>query len=207
MQIKSATFVRGARGLAECPDWATPEVALIGRSNVGKSSLVNLLTHRHDLAKVSATPGKTRQLNFFLINQSWGLVDLPGYGYAKTPKHEKFDFNELAGDYLEQRANLRHVFVLIDSRLPPQRIDLDFCAWLGETGREFTFIFTKADKQSPAKTGATIALFEEAVHPLLGTLPAHLTCSSTQRLGRQAILRAIGDAINPPKPPSQPTPP
>ena len=195
MKILSATFIKGARGLGECPEWDHPEVALIGRSNVGKSSLVNLLVNRKDLAKVSATPGKTRQLNFFLINQQWGLVDLPGYGFAKGPKTERFDFNALAGDYLERRENLRHVFVLIDSRLPPQRIDLDFCGWLGDTGRDFSLVFTKVDKQSKAKTGAGIALFEEAVHARLGTLPESLTSSATDRTGRDQVLRAIGRVI------------
>ncbi len=196
MQIRSADFIRGARGLGDCPEWDHPEVAFIGRSNVGKSSLINLLTNRKDLAKVSSTPGKTRQLNFFLVNRKWGLVDLPGYGYAKGPKSERFDFNELVGDYLERRHNLRHVFVLIDSRLEPQRIDLEFCAWLGGTGRPLSFIFTKADKQSAAKNGASIALFQEAVHPLLGDLPESLTTSASHRTGRDQVLRAIGRAIS-----------
>lgn len=191
MQIKSATFIKSARGLAECPEWERPEIALIGRSNVGKSSLINLLVNRHGLAKVSSTPGKTRQLNFFLINESWSLVDLPGYGYARGAKTEKFDFNELVGDYLERRTNLRHVFVLIDSRLTPQRIDLDFCEWLGGTGAAFSFIFTKVDKQSAAKTGASIALFQEAVHPRLGVLPDTLVSSATHRTGRDQVLGAI----------------
>ncbi len=195
MQIRSAEFIRSSRGLEECPAWAHPEVALIGRSNVGKSSLINLLVNRHGLAKVSATPGKTRQLNFFLINQAWSLVDLPGYGFAKGPKSERFDFNALVGDYLEQRENLRHVFVLIDSRLTPQRIDLDFCEWLAGTGAAFSFLFTKTDKQSASKTGANIALFQEAVHPRIGELPETLTSSSTHRIGRDAVLRAIQKVI------------
>lgn len=196
MQIRSATFIKSARGLGECPDWQHPEVALIGRSNVGKSSLVNLLTNRKELAKVSATPGKTRQLNFFLINQQWVLVDLPGYGFAKGPKAERYDFNQMAGDYLERRENLRHVFVLIDSRLPPQRLDLDFCDWLAGTGRGFSLIFTKVDKQSKPKTGASIALFQEAIHPILGMLPESLMSSSLQRTGRDQVLRAIAQVIH-----------
>ena len=148
MKIKSATFITSARGLADCPVWDRPEFAFIGRSNVGKSSLINLLANQHSLAKVSATPGKTRLLNFFLMNDSWSLVDLPGYGFAKAAKAEKFDFNQMAGDYLEQRENLRRVFVLIDSRHPPQRIDVDFTTWLGGSGVPFSLIFTKADKQS-----------------------------------------------------------
>jgi GTP-binding protein len=189
MQIKSAEFVTSARGLAECPVWEHPEFAFIGRSNVGKSSLVNLLANRHTLAKVSATPGKTRLLNFFLMNQSWSLVDLPGYGFAKAAKNEKFDFNERAGDYLEGRANLRRVFTLIDSRHKPQRIDLDFLAWLGGTGTPFSLVFTKTDKQSPAKTKASIALFLAALAP---AAPEVLASSAKSRHGRLEILRAIG---------------
>jgi GTP-binding protein len=192
MQIKSAEFVSSARSLAECPSWDYPEFAFIGRSNVGKSSLINLLANRHSLAKVSATPGKTRLLNFFLMNQSWSLVDLPGYGFAKAGKNEKFDFNERAGDYLEGRANLRRVFTLIDSRHKPQRIDLDFLEWLGGAGTPFSLVFTKTDKQSPAKTKASIALFLEALAP---AAPDVLTSSAKSRDGRLDILRAIGRAL------------
>ena len=135
MQIKSAVFVTSASGLPACPVWERPEFAFIGRSNVGKSSMINMLAHKDALAKVSATPGKTRLLNFFLMNNLWSLVDLPGYGFARAAKSDKFDFNELVGDYLEQRPNLRRVFVLLDSRLTPQRIDVDFTAWLGSTAR------------------------------------------------------------------------
>jgi GTP-binding protein len=192
MQIKSAEFVSSARSLAECPSWDYPEFAFIGRSNVGKSSLINLLSNRHSLAKVSATPGKTRLLNFFLMNQSWSLVDLPGYGFAKADRNEKFDFNERAGDYLEGRANLRRVFTLIDSRHKPQRIDLDFLEWLGGTGTPFSLVFTKTDKQSPAKTKASITMFLEAIAP---AAPEVLTSSAKSRDGRLDILRAIGRAL------------
>lgn len=183
--------------MRECPAWPHPEIALIGRSNVGKSSLVNFLLNQRGLAKVSATPGKTRELNFFLVDDAWVLADLPGYGYAKASRAEKSLFNELAGDYLERRDNLRHVLVLIDSRLPPQRIDLDFSAWLATTGTAFSFVFTKADKQSPAKTGASIALFQEAVHPLLGGLPECLACSAAKRGGRDALLALMGAVLEP----------
>jgi GTP-binding protein len=191
MQIKSAEFITSASGLAECPAWDYPEFAFIGRSNVGKSSMINLLARRQALAKVSATPGKTRLLNFFLMNKSWALVDLPGYGFAKAAKSEKFDFNERAGDYLENRPNLRRVFTLIDSRHAPQRIDLDFLAWLGGTGVPFSLVFTKADKQSPAKTRASIALFLETLAPLVPALPEALTSSAKTGDGRNDILRVI----------------
>jgi GTP-binding protein len=194
MQIKSAEFITSARSLAECPTWEHPEFAFIGRSNVGKSSLINLLANRHSLAKVSSTPGKTRLLNFFLMNKAWSLVDLPGYGFAKAAKHEKFDFNERAGDYLEGRANLRRVFTLIDSRHKPQRIDLDFLAWLAATGTPYSLVFTKTDKQSPAKTKAAIALFLESLAP---ATPEVLASSAKSRDGRLGILRAIGRELTP----------
>ena len=191
MKIKSATFITSAKGLADCPSWDRAEFAFIGRSNVGKSSMINLLTGKSALAKVSATPGKTRLLNFFLINESWSLVDLPGYGFAKAAKSEKFDFNEMAGDYLEQRTNLCHVFVLIDSRHPPQRIDLDFTTWLGGGAVPFSLIFTKADKQSPTKTRQNIDLFLEALAPHIPHLPAvHISSAKTGH-GRDSVLHAI----------------
>jgi len=195
MQIKSAEFITSARSVTECPAWAHPEFAFIGRSNVGKSSLINLLANSHALAKVSATPGKTRLLNFFLMNKSWSLVDLPGYGFAKVARGEKFDFNEMAGDYLDGRSNLRRAFVLIDSRHKPQRIDLDFLEWLGGTGRPFSLVFTKTDKQSPAKTKAAIALFMETIAPLVSELPEVLTSSAKTKDGRSAILHAIARGI------------
>jgi len=192
MRVKSATFVTSVRSLPECPEWDRPEFCFIGRSNVGKSSLINLLCNRNSLALVSSTPGKTRLLNFFLVNESWSLVDLPGYGYAKAAKAEKFEFNELAGDYVERRKNLQHVFVLIDSRLTPQRIDLDFLSWLGGTAVPFSLIFTKVDKQSPTKTQASIDLFMETLAPLVSAVPQVLTSSSKSRSGREEILGAIG---------------
>lgn len=196
MKIRSAKFVTSAKHLDGCPDWAVPEVAFIGRSNVGKSSLINLLTNQRALAKVSATPGKTRLLNFFLINDGWGLVDLPGYGFAKTAKHEKFDFNLLVGDYIERRDHLKRVFVLIDSRLEPQRIDLDFLAWLHGAGRPFSLVFTKADKQSPTRTRANAAGFLEAATPWIDPFAETYTTSSTAKTGRLELLRAIRDAVS-----------
>lgn len=195
MQIKSAEFITSARSVTESPAWAHPEFAFIGRSNVGKSSLINLLANSHALAKVSATPGKTRLLNFFLMNKSWSLVDLPGYGFAKVARGEKFDFNEMAGDYLESRPNLRMAFVLIDSRHKPQQIDLDFLEWLGGSRRPFSLVFTKNDKQSPAKTKAAIALFLETLAPLVSELPEVFTSSAKTKDGRSAILHAIARGI------------
>jgi GTP-binding protein len=191
MQIKSATFTMSARDHAACPDWERPEFAFIGRSNVGKSSMINMLTNKDALAKVSATPGKTRLLNFFVINESWSLVDLPGYGYAKVAKSEKINFGESVGDYIEQRPNLRLVFVLIDSRLPPQRIDLDFIEWLSGCAVPFALVFTKADKQSAAKTQTAIDRFLESMKAFSPALPETLASSSKDRTGRIGILKMI----------------
>lgn len=190
MQIKSAVFNISARDIQSAPEWDRPEFAFIGRSNVGKSSMINMLSNRDALAKVSATPGKTQLLNFFVMNGTWSLVDLPGYGYAKVAKSEKINFNESVGDYLDQRENLRLVFVLIDSRLTPQPIDVSFVSWLGECSVPFALVFTKADKQSPKKTDASIQAF-------LASIPQHLTAvpriisSSKSRAGRIEILKLI----------------
>ncbi len=158
--------------------------------------MINMLSNRHALAKVSSTPGKTRLLNFFRMNGTWSLVDLPGYGFAKTARSEKMQFNELVGDYLEQRQNLRRVFVLIDSRHPPQRIDVDFTAWLGGTGAPFSLVFTKADKQSAGKTKANIALFQEAIAAQGVSATNSLTSSAKTRAGRNEILGMIGHSLS-----------
>ena len=180
-----------ARDLSSCPDWNRPEFAFIGRSNVGKSSMINMLTNKDALAKVSATPGKTQLLNFFVINETWSLVDLPGYGYAKVAKSEKINFNESVGDYIEKRENLRLVFVLIDSRLPPQRIDLDFINWLAGCAVPFVLVFTKADKQSVGKTQASITTFQQSISEwVTGSAPMIISSSKT-RDGRIGILKAI----------------
>jgi GTP-binding protein len=191
MQIKSAVFKMSAKNLEAAPDWERPEFAFIGRSNVGKSSMINMLANRAGLAKVSATPGKTQLLNFFMMNENWSLVDLPGYGFAKVAKSEKINFNESVGDYLEHRENLRQVFVLIDSRLTPQRIDLDFVNWLGDCGVPFSLVFTKADKQSAAKTTATTAAFLAAMPSHLVGVPSVIHSSSKTGGGRLEILREI----------------
>lgn len=195
MKINSAVFHLSARNLQSAPDWERPEFAFIGRSNVGKSSMINMLSNKDALAKVSATPGKTQLLNFFIMNESWCLVDLPGYGYAKVAKSEKIDFNESVGDYLEGRENLRRVFVLIDSRLPPQRIDLDFVDWLGGCGVPFALVFTKADKQSAGKTRASVSAFLEALANQTGEAPPVVISSSKDREGRVEILKLIEQGL------------
>ena len=195
MQIKSAVFSMSARDLQSSPDWERAEFAFIGRSNVGKSSMINMLSNKDGLAKVSATPGKTRLLNFFVINDKWSLVDLPGYGYAKVAKSEKIDFNESVGDYIEQRPNLRQVFVLIDSRIPPQPIDLSFIEWLGDCGVPFALVFTKADKQSATKIRKATEAFLAAMPQHLAGVPPVLVSSSKERTGRLDILRLIDQRL------------
>lgn len=195
MKIKTAVFEKSAPNLATSPVWGCREFAFIGRSNVGKSSLLNLLTEQKDLAKVSATPGKTRMINFFKINNAWSLVDLPGYGFAKVAQHKRSDFNQAVARYLEKRDNLACVFVLIDSRLPPQQIDLDFIQWLEGTERPFALIFTKTDKQSPTQTRAKISLFTEALAEWRTEPPPILTSSSKTKSGRREILEFIAGML------------
>lgn len=191
MKIKSAEFKRSAPDLRSAPTWMWPEFAFIGRSNVGKSSLINLVTERRYLAKVSATPGKTQLINFFLVNGAWVLVDLPGYGFAKVGKEQRVDFNEAVADYLSKRPLLRRTFVLIDSRLTPQAIDLDFLRWLETCNRPYALVFTKTDKQSASQTHVTIDAFKRAVSDWRSELPPILTSSSKTGEGRSEILKTI----------------
>jgi GTP-binding protein len=195
MKIKSAVFEVSAPELRSCPVWAVPEFAFIGRSNVGKSSLINLLTERRELAKVSDLPGKTKLINFFLINGAWALVDLPGYGYAEVGKQRRAEFNAAVADFLAGRRNLRCVFVLIDSRLPPQAIDLEFLQWLEGSRVPFALIFTKTDKQSATRNQASIEAFLQAVRAWRTELPDVLVSSSTTRAGRGDILNYIADVL------------
>lgn len=191
MKIKSAEFETSAPNLAAAPRLALPEFAFIGRSNVGKSSLLNLLAEKRDLARVSDLPGKTRLMNFYCINLNWRLVDLPGYGYAHVSQADRADFNEAAADYIEGRKNLRGVFVLIDPRLEPQRIDLAFVEWIAGTGVPFAVIFTKADKQSAAQTQTGVARFRAAALDHLEPEPEIFISSSKTKAGRTDILRYI----------------
>lgn len=196
MRITAAAFITSASKTEECPRWNHPEFSFLGRSNVGKSSLINLLAGRHSLARVSATPGKTRLANFFLMNNQWSLVDLPGYGYAKGPKAETHHFERLVCSCLE-RVNLRHSFVLIDSRHSPQRADLSFLSWLSSTPVPFSLIFTKTDQQPRARIGAGIDLFLEAISSFLPFRPEVFACSSKTRAGREEILGAIARHLGP----------
>lgn len=191
MKIRSARFATSTTSVEECPAAELPEFAFIGRSNVGKSSLINLLCQQRSLAQVSSAPGKTRTINFYVVNEEWVLVDLPGYGYAKAAKSERDRFNDFVADYLEFREGLHHVFVLIDSRHEPQRIDLDFVSWLVEKGVPFSLVFTKADKVKSGRLAENQRLFLEALAGFAeGSPPVHAT-SAEAKTGRLELLGAI----------------
>ncbi len=191
MKIDTATFLVSAPDLSACPDSALPEFAFIGRSNVGKSSMINLLTGQRSLAKVSKTPGFTKLINFFTINRRWSLVDLPGYGYAKVAERHRTEFNQAVADYLRHRPNLRRTFVLIDSRLTPQKIDLEFLAWLAGAGIPFALVFTKIDKLKPRELQKHREAFLAALSASAGVAPQSFTSSALERLGRSEILGYI----------------
>lgn len=195
MQIASAIFDRSAPDLDACPDESLPEFAFIGRSNVGKSSLLNLLAGRENLARVSPTPGFTRMINFFTINRNWRLVDLPGYGFAQGAKKDSAKFNKAVMNYLKRRPNLTCVFALIDSGLEPQPIDVDFIEWLARHAVPFVLVFTKADKNSAATVEANIAAFRAKIAPWFVQMPAHFTCSSQEGTGRAELLGMIGETL------------
>jgi GTP-binding protein len=196
MRIKTAVFDRSAPDLNSCPAPLLPEFAFIGRSNVGKSSLINLLAERKNFAKTSATPGKTRLINFFRINDAWMVVDLPGYGYAKVGQQQRADFNDAVADYLQHRASLACVFVLIDSRIPPQRIDGEFIAWLEGCRLPYALVFTKIDKQSATKAEAAIAAFHAAFFKGRATLPPHFASSILTKQGRTNLLYFISRKLS-----------
>ncbi|MFY0655080.1 MAG: YihA family ribosome biogenesis GTP-binding protein, partial [Cyclobacteriaceae bacterium] len=170
-----------------------PEYAFIGRSNVGKSSLINMLTGKSKLAKTSGKPGKTQLINHFLINNEWYLVDLPGYGWAQVSKVLKEKWDKMIREYLLQRQNLYNVFVLVDSRIPAQKIDIDFINWLGENRIPFSIIFTKADKRNSAKTNSAISTFKIRMLEEWEELPQSFTSSSVSKLGQKEILSFISE--------------
>jgi len=193
MIVKSAEFICSNTQISKLPPPVKPEYAFIGRSNVGKSSLINMLTGKKGLAKTSQTPGKTQLINHFLINESWYIVDLPGYGYARTSKSKKEDWNKFIRTYLDKRESLQCVMALIDSRLEPQKIDLEFCNWLGEKGLSLVLVFTKADKQSNVKTDQNIALFKKAMLASFEEVPTYFVTSSETQLGRDEVLEFIAE--------------
>lgn len=196
MQIQSAIFETSSPDLEKCPDSALPEFAFIGRSNVGKSSLINMLTGKKDLAVVSSKPGRTRLINFFQINRKWSLVDLPGYGYAKASGQQRQKFNEFVSDYLVNRENLSCVFVLIDSRHDPQRLDLEFTQWLIEYSVPFVLVFTKSDKSKPDDLKVNINNFLTGMEEFCEGSPRTFTCSAKSGVGRKDVLNFIGEALS-----------
>lgn len=195
MILKSAVFRCSSAKLSQIPQGDLPEFAFIGRSNVGKSSLINMLADKPGLAKVSASPGKTKLINHFLVDDAWYIVDLPGYGYAKASKSEKEKFAKIISDYISKAENLHFLFVLVDSRHEPQKIDLDFITMLGETGVPFGVVFTKSDKQSPRRTAINIDNYKKKLLETWAELPPTFVTSSEKREGREAILDFIGGCL------------
>ena len=195
MNIISATFRCSSQKLSQCPADNRHEFAFIGRSNVGKSSLINMLTDSPSLAKVSSTPGKTKLINHFLINGNWYLVDLPGYGYARVSKSERREFSKLILDYVLEREQMHFLFVLVDSRLEPQKIDLDFINLLGEHGIPFGIVFTKCDKLSSNQAESNIARYRRTLLQSWEELPPMFRTSSEKRQGREVILDFIDNCL------------
>lgn len=195
MDIKKANFVKSSTDLLQCPDPEIPEYAFIGRSNVGKSSLINMLCNRKSLAKISSRPGKTQLINHFFINDSWFLVDLPGYGWSKVSKKQKAAWGKMIEDYILNRKNLSCLFVLIDGKLEPQPIDYEFIGWLGEKLIPFAIVFTKSDKLSKNKFESLKSRHIRKLKSEWEKLPAIFTSSTVSKTGQKEILAFI-DSIN-----------
>jgi len=196
MKIKSADFVVSNSDVSKCPKSRLPEYAFIGRSNVGKSSLINMLTNRKSLAKTSGKPGKTQLINHFLINKNWHLVDLPGYGYARVSKSSKKVFQKFITQYFSLREQLVSAFVLVDIRHTPQPIDLEFMQWLGENGIPFSIIFTKADKLKPKSIENHIEVYKNTLLESWEEMPNYFVTSSSKNIGQDEVLNYIEDLNN-----------
>lgn len=196
MLIKTAEFERSSPKHTDCPPGNRPEFAFIGRSNVGKSSLINMLTGNNKLAKTSQTPGKTQLINHFIINSQWYIVDLPGYGYARVSKSNRSGFEKMIKDYVTLRDNLCCLFVLIDSRIEPQALDLAFIRFLGENGVPFALIATKTDKVSPDKVDSNLAQLKRELRKEWDELPPIIITSSVTRNGRDELLKFIDSATS-----------
>ena len=192
MEIRNSQFVISAPTVEKCPKDNKPEYAFIGRSNVGKSSLINMLCNHKGLAKTSATPGKTLLINLFLVNREWYLVDLPGYGYAKRSKSVQDQLQRMISSYILQRQQLVNVFVLIDIRHDPQKIDREFIDWLGVSSVPFSIVFTKADKLGPVKARQNAERWMESLRDTWETLPPYFITSSEKKTGRQEVIDYIG---------------
>ncbi len=196
MVIKSAQFIISNTDYLKCPDPKRPEFAFIGRSNVGKSSLINMLVHQKKLAKVSSTPGKTQTINHFLINEEWYLVDLPGYGYAKLSKEDRWNFGQMIESYLQNRENLYCTFILIDSRLQAQKIDLDFINWVGKMNLPMALVLTKTDKLKQSELGKLKNAFENELLKSWEELPPLFITSAEKKSGRDKVLGFIEEVIH-----------
>lgn len=195
MEIKSATFTISSAKLSQCPQDVKMEFAFIGRSNVGKSSLINMLTNHKGLAKTSATPGKTLLINHFLINNEWYIVDLPGYGFAKRSKSVQRDIEDMISSYILHREQLANVFLLIDVRHNPQKIDIEFMTWLGENGIPFSIVFTKADKLSASQLRSNVDSYMQSLMEGWEELPPYFITSSEKKQGREPLLNYIEEII------------
>lgn len=193
MVIKSAEFVKSSGKWQECPEPNLPEYAFIGRSNVGKSSLINAMMNHKDLAKTSGTPGKTQLINHFLVNEEWYLTDLPGYGYARVSKVIRKDFEKLITNYILNRKNLVNLFVLVDSRHSPQKIDVEFMQWCGESGIPFSIVFTKADKLKPNAALKNIETYQTELLKYWEELPQMYLTSAEKKEGGDDILKFIDE--------------
>lgn len=191
MNIKSAIFVKSSPNISNCPDDGKPEYAFIGRSNVGKSSLINMLTNKKGLALTSSTPGKTLLINYFLINDSWYIVDLPGYGFAKISKVERLKLLDMINSYILKRAELVNLFVLIDIRHSPQEIDLDFMMMLAENNIAFSIVFTKSDKLSKSNLAKNVESYKSKLYEFWEELPPVFITSSVGKMGKENILNYI----------------
>ena len=196
MEIYSAKYLISNENVDACPKPDKPEYAFIGRSNVGKSSLINMLTNQSRLAKISSSPGKTQLINHFIVNNEWFLVDLPGYGYAKVSQQRRAKWEKMIEDYLRKRPNLVTIFVLIDSRIPPQKLDLEFLAKLGTWGIPFNMIFTKADKITQREVSKNVKTFIEAMKEEWEFIPRSFVTSTIKFLGRKDILKYIAELNN-----------
>jgi GTP-binding protein len=193
--IKKARFVISNTDHTKCPDPDKPEFAFIGRSNVGKSSLINMLTNHKDLAKTSGKPGKTQLINHFIIDDKWYMVDLPGYGFAKVSKDIKSTWEKMIADYMQSRPNLVAVCILIDSRLEPQKIDLEFILWCAQNDLPFVLVFTKADKQGKTKTEANVKAFLEKMMEMFDDEPQYFVTSAEKALGREELTAFIQNEV------------
>ena len=196
MQIKTAEYLMSNDDYRKCPKPDKPEFAFIGRSNVGKSSLINMLTSNSKLAKTSASPGKTQKINHFVINNSWYLVDLPGYGYAKVSKSQRVIFKRMIDNYILSRQNLVNLFVLVDCRHEPQEIDVEFINWLGASRVPFSIIFTKADKIGPNVLNSNLETYRNHLLQTWETLPDMLVSSAVSKMGQEEILDYIQNIID-----------